>query len=282
MQAYLWLILLSALWGFSFIFMRVAVPYFGPILLIEFRTLIAALTLFPILLLLHRSLKPGIPWKPLWITGVFNSALPFVLISIATRFVPASVAAVLNATTPLFSLLIAVLLYRETMKSKNVLGVLMGLTGVAALFGLGALKFTPEVLIACVCSLVAALSYGFAGNYARHALKQAVPLVTSTYSQFFAALVLLPLLPWVLPQQMPPLHASLSVLALGVVCTGLAYLIYFKLIREAGAVFTSTVTFLAPAFSVVWGGLLLGEQLTLGLAVGFVLIVLSVRLINAR
>ncbi|GEM47761.1 DMT family transporter [Deinococcus cellulosilyticus] len=282
MQAYLWLILLSALWGFSFIFMRVAVPSFGPILLIELRTLIAALTLFPILALLKRNIKAGLPLKPLWITGIFNSALPFVMISVATKYVPASVAAVLNATTPLFSLLVAVLLYRQQMNSKNVLGVLLGLTGVAALFGLGALTITPQVLLACLCSLIAAASYGFAGNYARHALKQAAPLVTSTYSQFFAALALLPLVPFVLPDQTPPVNASVSVLALGVVCTGLAYLIYFKLIREAGAVFTSTVTFLAPAFSVLWGGLLLGEHLTLGLAVGFVLIVLSVRLINAR
>jgi drug/metabolite transporter (DMT)-like permease len=277
---FLILLALSSLWGGSFLFMRIAAPELGPLLLIELRVGIAALAL-----LLYTTLTQNIPalgknWKHFLVVGVINSAIPFVLIATATLHITAGLAATVNATTPLFGALISSWWLKEPLTFRKIIGLILGFLGVAVLVGLGPLPITSQVLLACVLSLLAAISYGFGAVYTKAKLPKASPLALATYSQLFAALALLPTVPFVLPKQMPSTLTIGSTLALALLCSAVAYLLYFRLIQTVGATKTTMVTYLAPAFAIVWGVLFLHERLGLGSFLGFAFILASVALVS--
>lgn len=161
------LLLLSALWGASFLFIRVAVPALGPVVLIELRVLIAGLALLGLGAFTRKRLPWRSHWRPFMVIGLINSALPFVLIATAELHLTASLAATLNATTPLFGACAAALWLGEALTLRKVSGLILGLLGVAALVGLGPLPLTPPVLFAAGASLLAALSYGVAAVYTK-------------------------------------------------------------------------------------------------------------------
>jgi len=276
------LLLLSALWGGSFIFMRIAAPELGPILLIELRVLVAGL-----LLLAYgfatRSLPPlGSHWRHYLVIGAINSALPFLLIATASLYLPASVTATLNATTPLFGALVAAAFLGESLTLRKVLGILLGISGVAALVGLGPLPWTSNTFVAAGASLLAAVSYGAAAVYTKVKMKAGNPQALSTYSQLFAAALLMPLTPFALPGAAPGGLAIGSTIGLAVLCTAFAYLLYFYLIVNAGPTRATLVTFLSPAFGMLWAAVLLKEPLGLAHVLGFGLILGSVGLVSGR
>lgn len=274
------LLVLSALWGASFLFMRVAAPVLGPVVLIELRVLIAGLALLAFAVA-TRSL-PGFRsrWRPFLVIGVINSALPFVLISGATVHITASLAATLNATTPLFGALVAAAWLGERLTPGKAAGLLLGLLGVGVLVGFGPLPLTPLVWLSIGASLLAALSYGVAAVYTKVRMTDTPPLALALYSQLCAAGVLLPAVPFALPSTFPPGPVILSVLALAVLSTAVAYLLYFGLIQRAGPTKATMVTYLSPAFGILWGALLLREPLTVWSFVGFGLILASVALVS--
>lgn len=280
------LLLLAALWGGSLPFMRVAVPEFGPLALIAVRVAVAALLLLPLWLLR----RPWMAWTTrawalLWV-GIFNSALPFSLFAYATLTVTAGFAAILNATAPLWGAVIAHHWLRERLTPWRVLGLALGLAGVAVLVW-GKTSFaTGGSGWAVAAAIAATLSYGWAACYARRALTGVDALTVTTGSQIGAALVLAPLAWWTWPASPPSTSAWVSAIGLGVACTALAYVLYFRLIANVGAARAIAVTFLVPLFAVTWGGMWLGEALTPRMIAGGVVVLagtaLAVGLIRPR
>lgn len=270
--------LLAALWGSSFLFMRVAAPEFGPVPLIEIRVAVAALFLLAVLA--WRGGLSGILDNaiPLTLLGAMNSALPFSLFAYALLSVTAGFAAVLNASAPLFGALVAYLWLREKLTLARSLGLGVGFAGVLVLVW-DKVSFKGDGSgWAVVAALAASLAYGFAVNYTRKKFTGINPLVTATGSQVAAAVLLLPLAAFYWPATMPSLSSWLSVIVLGIACTGIAYRLYFRLIAHVGPTRAIAVTYLIPVFGMVWGLLFLDETVTTNMIAGCSVILLGTAL----
>jgi drug/metabolite transporter (DMT)-like permease len=275
------LFLLAALWGGSFLFMRIAAPVLGPVWLIALRVLIAGLVLLPLLLRRRQlGLLRKYGWRLLWV-GFVSAALPFTLLAYSSLELTAGLTSILNATVPIFAALIGIAVYAEATDARRLAGVALGFVGVLVLVGLPQDGSPPPVL-SVVAGLTAAVSYVFAANFAKRRLSQVPTIVFVTGSQLGAAAFLLPLLPMFPPPQTPDAAVIAAVLALAVLSTALAFVIYFQLIREVGPTRTLTVTYLIPVFAFAWGALLLDEQITLGMLFGGVLVLSGVALANSR
>ncbi|HZW27776.1 MAG TPA: DMT family transporter [Trueperaceae bacterium] len=280
-RALLALLALSAIWGASFLFMRVAAPVLGPLLLIELRVGLAGLALLLYGLAAGRLRRPGPGWWRYVVVGVLQSALPFTLFATASLELTASFTATLNATTPIVTAVLAAVWLGDRLGSRAVLGLLLGLLGVAVLVGFGPLPLTRPVVLAIAYALLAAASYGFAAVFTRLRLQGEPPLAVSAFGQSAAALLLLPLLPFNGPVgELTPAVVG-SVLGLSLVCTALAFLVFYFVLQEAGPTRATTVTYLSPAFGIFWGWLLLDEPLAAGMFVGFGMVLLSVALVAA-
>lgn len=278
------LTLLGAIWGASFLFMRVATPEFGPVALIAVRVAIAAGLLLPVLLWQGRGhellARPG----QLMIVGTLNSALPFTLLAFATLTLTSGFVSVLNATVPLFTALVAYFWLHDKLGRSQVIGLALGVAGVCLLAwdriaAAGAARgaATPA-LIAIAAVLGATLSYGIAANFTKRYMTGVAPLVSATGSQVGATLVLLPLALLFWPSGAIGAKAWGSVIALGSVCTALAYVLYFRLIANIGPARAVTVTFLVPGFAVGWGYALLDEMITVKMLLACTVIVLGTAL----
>lgn len=272
------LLLLAAIWGASFLFMRMAAPAFGPAALIFVRVLVATVCLLPLVLWRGEGRALLTAWWPLLVVGLLNSALPFCLFAWAVLSLSAGFTAVLNATTPLFGALVAYLWLRQPLPAGRVLGLLLGFVGVIALvwdkisFRAGGDGW------AVLAVLLATLSYGVAANYTRQKLAHVSPLLVAAGSQLGACLLLIPLALFAWPAQPVPASAWQAALVLGVACTALAYLMYFRLIAHVGPSKAVAVTFLIPVFAVSWGGLFLAEQLSPGMLLGGTIILFGTSL----
>jgi drug/metabolite transporter (DMT)-like permease len=254
---------LAAVWGASFLFMRVAAPVLGPVPLIALRVGIAAAILLPLL-----AARGGLPalrgrWRHLLAVAVLNSALPFVLLAWATLSVTAGFASILNATSPLWGGLVAHLWLRDRLDRSRAFGLLVGFGGVVFL-AWGRASFRPGGAgWAVAAALLATLSYGVAASYTKRHLAGTNPLAVAAGSQVAAALVLAPLAVVAWPAARPVSGVVWGAVALlGVLCTAFAYVLYFRLIARVGPARAIAVTFLIPAFAVVWGALFLGEVVT--------------------
>ena len=257
------LLLLGALWGASFLFMRMGVAEFGPIALSFLRVTGAALLLLPLLLV--RGGWPALRqhWRVIAVVGLVNSALPFVLFSAAALTLSTALMAVFNATAPIWAAMLAWAWLGERLSRWRWLGLVIGIAGVAGLswdkadFQAGTQAISPGWgIVAC---LAAALCYGLAVNLTRKHLSQAPSMAVAAGSQVAAALILLPVALATWPGAAPSPSAWAAAAGLAFLCTGLAYVLYFRLIRNAGATNAVSVTFLIPAFAMAWGWLLLGE-----------------------
>ena len=275
------LILLAALWGASYIFIRVAVPALGPFVLMGARVALAsgALALYAVIL------ARGMPkfrsrWKEFLIVGATNSAIPFTLIATAEIELTASLAAILNSTTALFVAVVAAVWIGESMTVKKVMGLLLGFAGVVVLVGWDPVPLNGAVLLAVGAMLAASLSYAVGGVYVKRTFAGVSPLAMTIGQQGAAAVILLPLAAVSLPGEAPPLPAALSALALALLCTAVAYLLYFRLIENVGPTKTLAVTFLIPVFGLLFGVVLLDEPVGLGTLVGFAIISLGVALVT--
>jgi drug/metabolite transporter (DMT)-like permease len=266
------LLLLAALWGASFLFMRVAAPEFGPFALVEVRVAIAAAVLLPLLLLRGGwpTLRAHAPRVAA--VGVLNSAIPFALFSYAVLGITAGFAAILNAATPLAAALIGMLWLRERFRPAQWLGLAIGFAGVIVLVW-GRVDFRPgsglwSGTLAIGAALAATLAYGVGANYTRRYLPGVDALAIACGSQLAAAIVMLPPALLFLPAAAPSPLAWAMALLLAVASTAIAYILYFRLIAHVGAMRAAAVTFLIPAFATVWGALLLDEAVTLQMIAG--------------
>ena len=254
------LLLLSALWGGSFLCMRVAAPVLGPVVLIELRVLIAGLTLLLYTRLTGSYLDLRARWRQYLIIGIINSAIPFTLIATAELHLTAGLAAILNATTPLFGAIIAAIWIKDPLTKARISGLTLGLIGVAIVVGWSPLPFSTTLVFSIAASLAAAVCYGIASVYIKVHAQGASSLALTTCSQLGASLFLFPLTLVAPPQHTPTASVIIAVAVLAIICTAIAYLLYFRLIANVGPTKTMTVTFLAPVFGVLWGVLLLGRN----------------------
>jgi drug/metabolite transporter (DMT)-like permease len=259
-------LLLGAIWGSSFLFMRNAVVEFGPLPTAAVRVSIAAAFLLP--LLWWRGLGPHLRqhWKAVMVIGVLNSALPFVCFAFALLSITTGLSAILNATVPLFGALIAWLWLNDRLAGSRVLGLVIGFGGIA-LLAWDQASFKPNAsgiapAWAVLASLLACVCYALAATATKRYLTGVPALVLASGSQIGASIGLaLPAL-WFWPARTPSLQAWLSLVVLGVACTGIAYVLYFRLIDQAGPARALTVTFVVPVFAVIYGAIFLGEAVT--------------------
>ncbi|WP_074111399.1 DMT family transporter [Paenibacillus sp. P46E] len=276
------LLLLAFAWGASFLFMRIASPELGPVFTTELRVTLAAAVLLLYAALKRQKLGIWRHAKQFLLLGAVNAALPFTLICLAELHLSASLAAILNATTPIFTALAAWGIQQEKPGLTKSAGLVIGLLGVGVLVGWSPVPMEGKILLSVFFSLGAALSYGFGGLYASRVGRGLEPLTLAAGQQLGAAVVLLPLAIVFAPRHLPSAPAVYSVLGLSIFCTSIAYLLYFRLIRNVGAVKTVSVTFLVPVFGLVWGVIFLHEQVYANTIAGLVIILMSVTLVNRR
>ncbi len=274
------MILLGAIWGSSFLFIRVAVSALGPFVLMELRVGLAAVALALYAFALRRAPKLRYRWKQFLVLGTFNAAIPFSLIATAEIHLTASLAAILNSTTVLFAALVAALWIGEALTSRKVAGIVVGIVGVAVLVGWDPIPLNAITLLSVGASLAAALSYALGGVYVKRAFTGMPPLTMAIGQQVAAAAILLPLAAFTVPAEMPSLTVAISALALALLCTAVAYLLYFRLITNVGPTKTLTVTFLSPGFGVLFGVLILDEPFNLGTVAGLGIVLLGVALVT--
>ena len=271
------LILLGALWGGSFLFIRVAVPALGPFLLVELRVGLAAVALFFYALAASRVPKIRGRWRSFLALGFLNAAVPFSLISAAEIHLTASLAAILNSTTVMFTAMVTAVWMGDTLTARKVVGIILGIVGVTVLVGWDPIALNGIVLLSVAAMLGASLSYALGATYAKQAFSGIPPLGMAIGQQMGATALVLPLAVIGLPTEVPSSAVALSVLGLALLSTAVAYLIYFRLIENVGPTSTVTVTLLVPVFGLLFGVLLLDEPFGPGTLAGLG-IILSYRI----
>lgn len=274
------LLSLAALWGASFLFMRVSVSAFGPIVLADARVAIAGVALLAYASAIGARPALRARWRDYLLLGTINAALPFSLLAAAQLEIEASLAAVLNAMAPLFGALVAAvwLGQRITLGAKG--GLVLGVAGVTLVVGLSPFTLDLPFVLAVLACLGAAFAYGVGANLVRERFAGEPPLSMAIGQQLAAAVVLLPLLPAVPLREAPDAVDVACLLALALGSTGVAYLLYFRLLAELGATGGMTVIFVVPVFGVLWGALFLDEAIHLSTVLGGAVILLSVWLIT--
>ena len=258
------LVLLSVLWGGSFFFVGVAVKEMTPLTIVLARVTFAAALLVPVMWAYGAKLPSSLNrWMPFFFMGLFNNVIPFALIVIAQTQITSGLASVLNATTPLFTVLVMAAFGDEALIGRRVVGVVLGLIGVVILRGRGA-DFSGGQTLGIVLCLGAALSYGFAGLWGRRKLSGVPPLTSATCQLLCSSLVMVVLAgaiewPWGLP--MPSVATWVSLLGLAALSTALAYVVCFQILVRSGATTVMLVTLLIPVSAILLGHFVLAEPL---------------------
>lgn len=269
------LLSLAALWGASYLFMRLGAGEFGAIPLAGVRAIGATLCLLPLLAWRDGLSELRAHWKPIALVGITSSALPFALFAFAALSISAGLSSIFNATTPLFAAVIGGLWLRDRLSAARVAGLVVGFAGVLwlvwdkASFKPGA---TGWAVLAC---LVAALLYGFSANFTKRHLGSVSPLVVAAGGQLASALLLALPAALLWPTDDPGMRAWSATIALAILCTAVAYVMFFRLIASVGASRAVTVSFLIPGFAVAWGALFLGEAFTPEMALGCAVILVG-------
>ncbi|MET4307739.1 drug/metabolite transporter (DMT)-like permease [Bradyrhizobium sp. RT4b] len=259
------LAVLSVLWGGSFFFNGAALRELPPLTLVFLRVALGAAILLPLLRMQGIGLPKGMAgWKPFVAIGLLNNVIPFSLIVLGQTFIPSGLASILNATTPLFTVMVMAAAGEEALQMRRVAGVALGLAGGIILRGWG-IETRPGQGLGILLCLGGAFSYGFAALAARRLLKDAPPLGTATF-QLMASTVMMAVVagameqPWHL--SMPGLTTWLAVLGLAALSTALAYIVFFQIIRRSGATNVMLVTLLIPVTAILLGWLVLGEPIS--------------------
>jgi len=276
------LVALAAMWGASYLFMRYAVPYFGPIAMIEMRVLIAGVALAALVAATGGTVGWRKHWRAFLFVGAIGLAAPFGLIAEALTTIDASTAAILNALAPLFASIVAALWIRDPLTPAKMAGIALCLVGTAVLVGWTPKPMTTHELIAASLSVAATALYGYTIVFTKVYLREASPLGTSAGTLLMAAATLLPLTFFAPPPRevaMIPAAAWMALLGLAIVSTTFAFILYYRLIADVGPVKAITVTLLVPVFGMIWGVAFLGEPITPGRIAGCAVILAGCSLI---
>ena len=282
------LLALAAIWGASFLFMRIAAPAFGSVNTTFLRVFFALVGLAAMLLLLRTPMQFHGKLKAIMVLGIINSGVPFLMYAVAALWLPAGYSAILNATTPLMGALIGFSFFHEELTLRKWAGVMLGLVGIGLITTTGEVDLSGQLAIGVLACLIATACYGCAGFLTRRWITERGGLdakLVAFGSQIGAVLFLLPFFGYTLATgpavdwAQPGVWAS--VLAVGFLCTAFAYLLYFRLIADIGPLRSLTVTFLIPPFGILWGYLVLGETLTGGFVFGGAVVCLAVWLVTS-
>lgn len=285
-----WIMLmaLSVLWGGSFLFVGIAVSDIPPLTIVLVRVLLSAIALHVILKVMgYKFPTDKTILSAFLIMGLLNNAIPFSLIAYGQSHIASGLASILNATTPIFTVIVAHFLTTdEKLTGRKIAGVLIGFFGVAVMIGIDALQALGIHIFAQIAILIATTSYAFAGIYGKRFQKLGVkPITVATGQVTASAFLMLPLVmfidqPWNL--DMPSLHSILALIALALLSTVLAYILFFEILARAGATNLLLVTFLIPPSAIILGVLVLNEAIQLNQMFGLALIILSLATIDGR
>lgn len=273
------LILLSAIWGGSFIFMRVLAPVFGAVGTANIRLLIGAIFLLTIYRLIRYQIHWKRDWKLFLVIGIINSALPFTFFSFAALHIPASISVVINSMTPMFGALFEKIILKGSLTINKLMGLVIGTIGVIIISGSKTLSGTPESYVAIFACLAATFCYGLSGALVKKYGKQVEAKAMAGGSQLFAGFVLLPFLATSGFSTPVTYDILLTVIVFGVLCSAIAYLIYYHLINTAGPTIALSVTFLMPVFGILWSKIILNEVITGQMILGAFIILIGIYLI---
>lgn len=271
------LTVLGAIWGGSFLFMRIAASDFGPLPLVEVRLALGAIVLLPFL---RGTRFSGTLWLRLAGIAAINSAIPFCLFAWGAERAPAGIGAITNSMAVPFATLVAVLFYGDRIGPRRIAGLVLGFAGVVVLAGgkTGGSSVGPAVL----AGTLAALCYGVGGNMLRRYLAGVPASAVAAATMVSASLMVLPFAIATWPAHSPQIQSWVSAILLGALCTGSAYVLYYRLIHRIGAPRAATVTYVIPLFGVLWAWIVLGEPLTASMALSGVLILGGVALSQNR
>lgn len=275
------LVFLSAIWGGSFIFLRIAVPEVGPLLTAILRTALAGIALMGFARLTHVPMQWRSNLKSFAVVGLFAGAIPFTCFSFAALYLPAAHSAVLNATAPLFGAAFSVAWLSERLTMQKLGGLLLGIAGVAILVGAGTLQLNGKTLIAIAACLVAAASYALSSIVVKKTGKPGGvhPIAMATGSLALGGTMMLPFAPFALPHAMPSLLAFSCVLAMSLLSSGVAQAIFIPLIIKVGPTRAMSVSFLIPLFSMLWAFLFLHERVGLSTLLGGLVVLAAMALV---
>ena len=282
------LIALSVIWGGSYLFMKIAVGYLPVFTIVFARVALGALTLGAILLVSGIGLPRGwMRWRAFLTMGFLNNAVPMSLIVFGTHSISAGLASIINALTPIFTIVFAHLLTAdEKLTTNKLIGIGLGFCGVIVLIGPGLLLQIDAGVIGELACVGAAISYATANIFGRRFVGMGLKPLEIAFGQVSSSsLLLLPVAafidqPWTLA--LPPIHAVLSVLALGMLCTGIAYLLFFRVLNRSGAVAIALVTLLIPPSAITLGAFVLGETISLQNIAGMALIAIGLAAVNRK
>ncbi|HYR37394.1 MAG TPA: DMT family transporter [Burkholderiales bacterium] len=275
--------MLATLWSLQYIFMRVSVPVFGTGFVAESRAFFAALFLVPwVLLVMRDTIGLAAHWRDHLAISLVNNVLPFVCFAWAATTLPASYLAVMNGMVPLWSGIIAGPVLKERLRGRRIAGFVLGLTGVALIVNLGPIELTWRTGAAAVVGMIGAALWGWAGVVIRQRTGRVPAMSLAAGSIVFAAILLSPT--WI---EAPPLSAwtptaTFALVALGFLCSGVAYLPFFTLVRDIGPTLTLSVGLAVPVLGILWGWLLLGETITLSMLSGAALVLAALVLVMKR
>jgi len=289
------LAVLSVLWGGSFFFNGVVLKELPPLTVVLLRVALAAMILLPVLRAYQIRFPVGLSgWKPFFAIALLNNVLPFSLIVIGQTYIPSGLASILNATTPLFTVVVMATAGDEKLHARRIVGVVTGLIGVIILHGQDVhgqgvheqdLGFQSGEGVGILLCLAAAFSYGLAALYARRKLSNSPPLATATFQLLASALMMTIVAavfdrPWQLP--MPGVTTWLALIGLSALSTALAYIVFFQILRRSGSTNVMLVTLLVPVTAILLGYLVLGESISLREIIGALVIGSALLLMDGR
>jgi len=272
------MVVLAAIWGSSFMFARLTVEPFGVLALNAVRSVVASLTLLPIMLW-YRQWRPFLAnWKHFIVLGLISTALPFSLITLATQYSTAGFASILNSLTPILSAGIAWVWLKETLSIPAIIGIGLSFGGVLIMITDTQSISADVIFLPVLAGLGAAFFYALTGNYSRKFIQGIPPITQATGCQVFSAIFLLPpgLMYW--PDHAIPGEAWGFAFLMGMLCTGIAFILYFYLLTNIGVARTVIVTYMIPVFGMFWGYLFLQERITLSMTMGATLILVGIAL----
>jgi drug/metabolite transporter (DMT)-like permease len=277
-----WL-LLATLWSLQYLFLRLAVPVFGTALVAEARALFATLFLVPwVMLVARQTIGPLAHWRDHLAVGVVNNVLPFACMAWSASVLPAGYLAVINGLVPLWSAVFAAWLLKEPLGVRSAGGFVLGIAGVALLVNLGPVVLDARTVAGACVAVLGAAFWGLAGVMIKQRSGRLPPMSLAVGSILYPAALMSPAWALAPPPQAWALEATAALVAVGLLCSGVAYLPFFTLIRDIGPTRTLSVGFLVPVLGVLWGWLLLGEAITLGMLAGTALVLASLGLVLRR
>ncbi len=279
---YILLVALSAIWGSSFIFMRILAPALGPVATADMRMLIAGLTLAVFMQFTGRKLEWKKNRKQYIIIGLLNSGIPFLLFSYAALHLPASISVIINSLTPLFAAVGAVIWLNEKFTLKLLAGLLLGIFGVAVIRSGGTVQLDAMGTISILMCVVATMFYGAGGVYLKLNTNNISPLAIAAGSQLSIGVLFLPLIAFAPAPADLSVHIVITMIAFAVLCSAVAYIIYYRLMKILGPTKAATVTFLIPVFGFIWGALFLNESITASMAAGGLIVLSSLYFVMGK